>query len=58
VEYKQSQQVNYYTGINKRTMEVFASIFEQISVFRKSTKSITCAEDLIHILVGKQLAEI
>jgi hypothetical protein len=57
-EYEQSQRANYSTGINKRTMEVFASIFEQISMLRQSTKSITCAGDLIHILVGKQLAEI
>ena len=46
------------TPIDKRTQEVFASIFEQISSYKSDTVSAKSVNDLIFILVGKQLGEL
>jgi hypothetical protein len=46
------------TPIDQRTREVFASIFEQISSYKSTINNSKSVNDLIFILVGKQLTEL
>jgi hypothetical protein len=49
---------SYTPGIHSRTLSVFASLFEQITDMQESIGTATSPQQLIHILVGKQLGEI
>ena len=44
--------------IDRRTKETFASLFERISTYIAHTKEAVIAEDLLQILVGKQLGDL
>jgi hypothetical protein len=46
------------TPIDRRTQEVFASLFEQISSYKSDIEAAKSVNDLIFILVGKQLGEL
>ncbi len=51
-------KVYYSPGIDKRTKEVFASLFEQIKVLKTSVDEVTDSNQLFQILVGKQLNDL
>jgi len=53
-----SRQIGYSSGIDRRTKETFASLFEQISTLKQQVADVKTPEDLIQILVGKQLGDI
>ena len=46
------------TPIDKRTQEVFASLFEQLSSYKSNIENAKSVNDLIVVLVGKQLNEL
>lgn len=48
----------YLSAIDKRTKEVFASLFEQISNIEQSILASETPEDVVHILIGKHLGEL
>ena len=48
----------YNYGIDKRTKEVFATLFEQMASTSKKIVRVRVAEELLEILIGKQLKEI
>jgi hypothetical protein len=56
--FQESSLPNSAVGFNKRTEEVFASLFEQISVLIQTTERVKISEELIEILVGKQLKDL
>lgn len=45
-------------SIDRRTKETFASLFERLSTYIEDTKESVLVEDLLQILVGKQLGDL
>lgn len=48
----------YDEEIDKRTLQVFSSLYKRLDDLESGVKSSTSAEDLVMLLVGKQLGEI
>jgi len=59
VDFGGQERKFYYDGeIDKRTLQTFSQIFQMMEEFKSGVTEATSVEDLIVLLVGKQLSEI
>jgi hypothetical protein len=52
------REFHYDDEVDKRTMQVFASVYKQLEAFKLGIKRARSSEDLLKLLVGRQLSEI